>query len=69
MPFAEAARQMAVAYRHLLEPLRARMQGKACFNFKAVDETLFGELDRLTGDGLKAFEAAGYLSRAGKPDK
>lgn len=24
--------------------LRARMQGKSCFNFKAVDETLFKEL-------------------------
>ncbi len=28
--------------------LRARMQGKSCFNFKSVDELLFGELERLT---------------------
>ena len=29
--------------------LRKRMQGKACFNFKSVDEPLFAELDALTG--------------------
>ena len=28
--------------------LKKRMQGKSCFNFKAVDETLFKELARLT---------------------
>src|SRR2546422_7571498 len=28
--------------------LKARMQGKTCFNFKVVDEKLFKELDRLT---------------------
>src|SRR4051812_14486684 len=34
--------------------LAARMQGKSCFNFTAVDETLFGELDRLTARGIAA---------------
>lgn len=28
--------------------LRARMQGKSCFNFKAVEPALFKELDALT---------------------
>jgi hypothetical protein len=28
--------------------LLKRMQGKSCFNFSKVDETLFGELDALT---------------------
>src|SRR2546428_12542548 len=33
----------------LSKELKARMQGKTCFNFKVVDEKLFGELDSLTG--------------------
>ena len=48
----------------LAEPspaLKARMQGNSCFIFRVVDEVLFEELDRLTGDGLKAFRKAGYL--------
>lgn len=32
--------------------LKARMQGKACFNFKADDPKLFKELARLTEEGL-----------------
>ncbi len=36
--------------------LRQRMQGKACFNFKAVDERLFRELARLTERGYKRFQ-------------
>lgn len=39
--------------------LKARMQGKSCFNFKAVDEPLFEELEQLT---VKAFE----IFRSGK---
>lgn len=31
------------------EALRRRMQGKSCFNFAAVDQALFEELDWLTG--------------------
>lgn len=37
--------------------LRKRMQGKACFNFTAPDEKLFGELAELTAMGLKHFRA------------
>jgi len=42
--------------------LRARMQGKSCFNFKAVDESLFEELGRLTAQGIAGFRKAGYIS-------
>jgi len=43
------------------EKLRARMQGKSCFNFKAVDEALFGELERLTVAGFEAFKRDKYM--------
>ena len=36
--------------------LKKRMQGKACFNFSAVDEECFSELRRLTANGLKIFK-------------
>ena len=39
-------------------PLRARMQGKACFNFKAVEPALFEELSRLTERCFKRFQDA-----------
>jgi hypothetical protein len=42
--------------------LRARMQGKSCFNFKVPNEALFAELDQLTTAGLAALKKAGYLS-------
>lgn len=41
--------------------LRARMQGKACFNFKTVDEPLFKELERLTIESLTGMRKAGYI--------
>jgi hypothetical protein len=37
--------------------LRKRMQGKACFNFTKVDETLMAELDALSGSSIPAFRA------------
>ena len=36
--------------------LKKRMQGKSCFNFKAVDDRLFKELARLTDKGYKRFK-------------
>ena len=39
--------------------LKRRMQGKSCFNFRTVDEALFGELEALT--------RRGYESTAGDP--
>jgi hypothetical protein len=41
--------------------LKKRMQGKACFNFTAVDQELFGELSRLTEAGFQAFKSLKYL--------
>jgi hypothetical protein len=42
------------------DKLRARMQGKSCFNFKVVDETLFKELETLTTEGLARCKKAGF---------
>ncbi len=36
--------------------LKARMQGKACFNFKTVDPDLFAELADLTARGVACFK-------------
>ena len=53
------------AHRPLLnsvsKQLKVRMQGKACFNFKAVDEALLAELEGLTARGYMAFKKAGYI--------
>lgn len=44
------------------QELRARMQGKSCFNFKAVEDALFQEVDRLTIESLTGMRKAGYVS-------
>ena len=44
----------------LSEQLRARMQGKTCFNFKSLDEVLFRELDDVTGRSIAGFRTEGY---------
>ncbi len=41
--------------------LMKRMQGKACFNFTAVDKPLFAELGRLTRAGYNKFKTLKYL--------
>lgn len=41
--------------------LRARMQGKSCFNFKQPEPALFEELAALTARAVASYEAAGYL--------
>ena len=41
--------------------LKARMQGKTCFNFKKVDEKLFEELDQLTGKSIADFKKMGFV--------
>ena len=41
--------------------LKKRMQGKACFNFTAVDPELFEELAKLTEVGYRAFKDKGWL--------
>ncbi len=40
--------------------LRRRMQGKSCFNFTTIDESLMGELEDLTRRGFEAFFSADY---------
>jgi hypothetical protein len=35
--------------------LRARMQGKSCFNFTGIDDDLFRQLDTLTQQGFDRF--------------
>jgi len=40
--------------------LKARMQGKSCFNFKKVDETPFKELEELAVRGFAAWKKAGF---------
>lgn len=44
----------------LSKDLKARMQGKSCFNFKSVDPALFAELEDLTVRGFAAFKQAGF---------
>ena len=41
----------------LSDGLKARMQGKSCFNFRAPDEALFRELAALTQAGLARMKA------------
>ena len=44
------------------EPLKKRMQGKSCFNFKKMDGVLLDELHRLVGAGAERFVAEGRFS-------
>jgi hypothetical protein len=46
----------------LSAPLRAQMQGKTCFHFNTVDETLLLELRRVTADSLRGLGKAGFIS-------
>ena len=43
------------------DTLRKRMQGKSCFNFKALDEDTLAELRQLTERGFEAFLKDGLL--------
>jgi len=50
----------APALQKTLSPaLKARMQGKSCFNFRAVDEKLFEELRKLTVQGFEISKKSG----------
>jgi hypothetical protein len=46
----------------LSEPLRARMQGKTCFNFRTVDEALLQELQAVTAESLRGLRKAGFIA-------
>lgn len=41
--------------------LKKRMQGKSCFNFKHVDETLLAELEALTRSSFARFQQEGLV--------
>lgn len=41
--------------------LKARMQGKSCFNFKEVDKVLFKQVAALTKAGLASYRAQGFV--------
>ena len=41
--------------------LKARMQGKSCFNFTSLDEALFAELEELTVRAFDTFEKLPYM--------
>ena len=41
--------------------LKKRMQGKSCFNFKAVDKALLKELGALTKKGYQRFKKEGLV--------
>jgi hypothetical protein len=45
----------------LSAPLRARMQGKSCFNFRRSDPVVFAELDRLTAAAVARLQREGIL--------
>ena len=42
--------------------LRARMQGKTCFNFTSYDEARFKELETLTSESIASFKHTGFIS-------
>ena len=42
--------------------LKARMQGKTCFNFTVIDAALLTELDSLTAASITAFHEAGFIA-------
>jgi hypothetical protein len=42
------------------QALKARMQGKTCFNFTVADPALLKELDSVTDLSIRAFKNAGF---------
>lgn len=42
--------------------LRARMQGKTCFNFTKIDQALFDELSTITARGRDLYADKGWLA-------
>lgn len=43
------------------DALKARMQGKTCFNLTATDPALLRDLDALTGESIAVFRKSGYI--------
>ena len=44
----------------LSAPLKARMQGRTCFNFTSTADALLTELEHVTAEALAGFERAGF---------
>jgi hypothetical protein len=47
--------------KHMSPKLKARMQGKSCFNFKVADEALFLELEQITTNGFRTCRESGLV--------
>jgi hypothetical protein len=45
----------------LSKKLKARMQGKSCFNFRTADQDQLNELDELTSRGFERFREEGLV--------
>jgi hypothetical protein len=45
--------------------LKKRMQGKSCFNFTLVEDTLFQELAALTAAGYESYHEQGFVPPPG----
>jgi len=43
--------------------LKARMQGKTCFNFRRASEAPLGELNEVTAASIAALRSGGYVAR------
>jgi len=54
---------------NMSDALKARMQGKACFNFKKVETALFEELTQLTRASFDRFQDRDMLEKFGVPLK
>jgi len=46
----------------LSDALRGRMQGKACFNFRTLDETPLRELESVTAESFAGLKRAGFIA-------
>jgi hypothetical protein len=46
----------------LSKALKARLQGKTCFNFTSPDPVLFKELEEVTSRSIAAFRKAGFVA-------
>ena len=44
--------------------LRARMHGKACFNFRTLDDIPLRELDTVTAESFAGLKRAGFIAAA-----
>lgn len=47
--------------KNVSKKLKARIQGKSCFNFTSIDEPLFAELEALTVRAFHEFQKLPYL--------